>query len=418
MTDIRYGLVGEKLGHSHSARIHAMLGNGDYRLLGIPQDEIEAFLSARAFRGLNVTIPYKRRAFAHCDLHTEAARRTGSVNTLVVEKSGRMLGDNTDYAGFLYLAGQTGISFLGKKVLVLGSGGAAATVVCAAQDAGAREVLTVSRTGSVNYQNVYAQADADLLVNATPVGMLPNNGEKPVEAARFPALSGVLDLIYNPLRTALILDAQRLGIPCAGGLSMLVAQAKYAAERFFDEPIGEERIASIERSLRRSLTNLVLIGMPGSGKTSVGLLSAQMLGREFVDTDALVCERAGMTIPELFARQGEDGFRALEAQAVAEAGRRSGLVIATGGGAVLRRENADALRQNGFVVLLRRPLWALGTEGRPLSTDIRTLSRMQTERAPAYARCANAVVDNETTIEEAAAAVMEAFDEHSGNQRA
>ncbi len=405
----RYGLIGEKLGHSYSKQIHHALCGYNYELMSIPRDEIEAFLSARNFTGLNVTIPYKRTVIPHCDLLTEAAREIGSVNTLVMQSDGRLLGDNTDYAGFLYLARKVGLSFKGKKVLVFGSGGTSLTVRAAVRHEGAREALVVSRSGNVNYQNIYDHVDAEILVNTTPVGMFPNNGQRLVDLERFPKLCGVLDVIYNPLCTSLLLEAKRLGIPCGGGLSMLVAQAKYAAERFGKVPISDEQIGIIEQKMRKELTNLVLVGMPGSGKTTLAAACAGNMGREVVEIDDLIAQKAGMRIPEIFSKYGEAHFRALEAETMAEVGRRTGLVISTGGGAVLREQNVAAMRQNGLVVCLERPLELLSTDGRPLSKGIDALRIMQAQRGPIYKKSSDLTVANSRGIEQAQRSIMEGF---------
>ena len=405
----RYGLIGEKLGHSYSKQIHHALCGYNYELMSIPREEIEAFLSARNFTGLNVTIPYKRTVIPHCDLLTDAAREIGSVNTLVMQSDGRLLGDNTDYAGFLYLARKVGLSFKGKKVLVLGSGGTSLTARAAVRHEGAREIVVVSRSGAVNYQNIYDHADVDIIVNTTPVGMFPNNGQCLIDLTQFSKLCGVLDVVYNPLSTALLLEAKRLGIPCGGGLSMLVAQAKYAAERFGKMLISDEQIGIIEQKMRKELTNLVLVGMPGSGKTTLAAACAESMGREVVEIDELIVQKAGMSIPEIFSKYGEAHFRALETETVAEVGRRTGLVISTGGGAVLRAQNVAAMRQNGLVVCLDRPLELLPTEGRPLSKGIDALRQMKEQRAPIYKKSSDLTVENNKGIEQAKQKILEGF---------
>lgn len=412
---LSYGLIGEKLGHSYSKLIHNELCGYDYKLMSIPKNEIEAFLSSRDFEGLNVTIPYKKTVIPHCDLLTDAAREIGSVNTLVMQPDGKLLGDNTDYAGFLYLARKSGVSFNGKKVLILGSGGTSLTARTAAKNEGARDIIVVSRSGEVNYQNVYDQLDAEIIVNTTPVGMFPNNGESVIELSKFPKLLGVLDVVYNPLCTALLLEAKRLGIPCGGGLSMLVAQAKYAAERFGKKSIADEQIGEIELKLRRDLTNLVLIGMPGSGKTTLSASCAKKMGREVVEIDDLIMEKAGMSIPEIFAKYSEARFRELEAETIAEVGKRTGLVISTGGGAILREKNVEALKQNGFVVCIERPLEQLSTDGRPLSKDITALRRMWEQRGPIYKKSSDFTIENDHQICDAQEKIMEGFHEALGD---
>lgn len=414
----KYGLIGEKLGHSFSKLIHNRLGDYDYQLYSIPRDEIDGFLKKRDFAGLNVTIPYKQTVIPYCDILTDAAKKIGSVNTLSVLPDGRLLGDNTDYAGFLNLADNVGIDFAGKNVVILGSGGTSLTARTAAADRGAKSITIVSRSGEVNYHNIYELCDTEIIINTTPVGMYPKNGEKKVELIKFPKLCGVLDVVYNPLATALLLEAKRLGIPCGCGLRMLVAQAKFAAERFTGSAIDNSRIDEIELWLRKKLTNIALIGMPGCGKTTFAKLLGEKLGREVVETDSLIEENAGITIPEIFANQGETAFRDIESRMVMEAGSRTGIIISTGGGAVKRRENIDALRQNAVVVWLRRPLELLATDGRPLSKGLDALKAMWEERREIYEAASDFAVDNDESIEKTMKLILEGFDEAVGDKRA
>ena len=306
-----YGLLGRKLGHSWSVPIHQALGCEDYRLIELEPEDLSAFLAREDIGGLNVTIPYKRDVMPHCDEIDEAARAIGSVNT-IVRREGKLFAYNTDAAGFCYMARRAGISFADRKTVILGSGGASLMAQAMVRQLGSREVAVISRSGEDNYETLSRHADADILVNATPVGMFPGNGDAPVDLDAFPALSGVLDLIYNPRRTALLQQAERLGLPRSDGLPMLVAQAVAAEEHFFDAPIPEDETERILDKLRREMTNLVLIGMPGSGKTTVGRALANLTGREAIDLDSRIEERAGRSIPEIFAREGEAAFRALE----------------------------------------------------------------------------------------------------------
>ena len=409
-----YGLLGRRLGHSWSAPIHAALGCADYRLIELEPEELGAFLAREDIGGLNVTIPYKRDVMPYCDILDSMAAAIGSVNTLVRRADGRLYGYNTDAAGFCFMARRAGIAFAGKKVLVLGSGGASRTAVACAKDLGAREVVVISRTGENNYANLDRHADADVVVNATPVGMYPYNGAAAVGLTAFPACAGVLDLIYNPRRTALLLQAEALGIRCSDGLPMLVAQAKAAEERFFDKPIAESENERILAQLRREMTNLVLIGMPGSGKSAVGAALAALTGREAIDIDARIVQRTGRSIPDIFAADGEAAFRALEREVTAECGAESGKLLITGGGAVKTPENYAALHQNGRIYQLFRPLELLPTDGRPLSQG-KDLAALWAERAPLYERFRDAAADNSGTVEETAQTIWRDFCENSGH---
>lgn len=384
------GLLGERLGHSYSPQIHALLGDYQYNLIEKKPEEAENFLRHGDFDALNVTIPYKKLALQCCAEVTERAARIGSVNTIVRRADGTLFGDNTDYAGFSYMLEESGIQVSGRKVLVLGSGGASLTVQAVLHDLGAT-VVVISRNGPNNYQNLERHRDADVIVNTTPVGMFPRNGEAPVDLAQFPVCAGVLDLIYNPARTKLLLDAAARGIRHVGGLSMLAAQGRCAAERFTGRFIPVEKVAEIVRALQVEMENIVLIGMPGSGKSTAGRALAAQLHRPFVDADVEVEHAAGCTIPALFAAEGEAGFRARETAVLAELGKKSGIVLATGGGCVTRPENESLLRQNGRVVWLQRNWQELPVAGRPLSQS-GDLAKMAQERAPKYAQFADVSV--------------------------
>ena len=393
---MEYGLLGERLGHSFSPQIHRDLAGYDYQLLPTPPEAVEDLFARRAFQGLNVTIPYKRTVMPLCDEIDPRAAAIGAVNT-VVNRNGRLTGYNTDIDGFLYMARRAGVDMAGKKVVILGSGGTSRTARAAAGELGAREIVTVSRHGEDNYQNLSRHADAQVLVNTTPVGMYPNWGQSPVSLESFPALEGVLDVVYNPLRTALLLQAEERGLPCSCGLPMLVAQAKRAAELFTGQNIDDSRAEAVLHGLREQLTSIVLIGMPGCGKTTVGRALAGKLGRTFVDLDEEIVRRAGMSIPEIFAREGEAGFRERESALVREFGERTGLVVSTGGGVVTRRENYIPLKQNGLLLHLRRDPAALPTDGRPLS-QATAPEELWRRRAPLYAAFADGEIDNNGTL--------------------
>ena len=398
---MRYGLIGKTLSHSYSKVIHGFLGNGEYELIELRPDEVADFLRGTAFRGINVTIPYKETVMPYCELD-DAARKIGSVNTIVNE-GGTLRGYNTDYFGFSYMAKSAGIAFEGKKVLILGSGGTSKTAACVARDCGAREVVVVSRGGEDNYGNIGRHADSDVLVNTTPVGMYPNGGQSPVSLNAFANLSAAIDVVYNPLRTRLMLDARELGIATANGLAMLVAQALRAHCLFFgiepDEAADDEKIRKVLSKTEKLFSNIVLIGMPGCGKTSVGKKLAKLLDMDFADTDSIVEDASGRKIPDIIRNDGEPRFRELECAAVAQVAARARQVIATGGGSVLAKENRDALSQNGTIVFLERDLGSLATEGRPLSAD---LQAMYQQRQPVYEALCHHKIRNDGGLQETA----------------
>lgn len=401
-----YGLLGKTLRHSYSKIIHERMADYTYDLYETPEEGLEALIRRPDMGGFNVTIPYKQTVIPFCDELTPAARAIGSVNTLYHDAAGRLIGDNTDYFGFSYMARRAGISFAGRKVVIFGSGGTSLTARRVAADEGAREVVIVSRSGENNYDNLDRHADAEILINTTPVGMYPKNEGALIDIARFPQCCGVLDVIYNPLKTNLILAAEDAGIPATGGLPMLVAQAAPAVERFSGRTISEAVIEETLDTLTREVRNLVLVGMPGCGKSSIGRLAAERAGRAFYDTDDLVVEMAGCSIPEIFAAQGEAAFRDLEAKAVAQAARERGGVIATGGGVLLREENRRALRQNSRIVYLDRALDALPTDGRPIS-QTRKLEDIYRERLPLFTGVSDVTVANDAAPEAVAARVLE-----------
>lgn len=402
---MRCGLLGEHLTHSYSPQIHALLGDYSYELFEVAPEKLGEFLQAGEFDGLNVTIPYKRAVIPYCAELSAAAREMGSVNTLLRRPDGTLYGDNTDLDGFRWLLARGGGIRPGEKALVLGTGGASQTVQAVLRAAGA-EVAVLSRRGESNYATLPRHADARLVVNATPVGMYPNNGARLIDLAQLPQCRCVLDLIYNPARTRLLLDAAARGIRCENGLSMLVAQAKRAAELFTGRDIPDAACTDILRRMEAQMHNLILVGMPGSGKTTVGSLLAASLGRPFYDADGEIEKKLGCSIPAFFAQRGEAAFRAVETEVLAELGKRSGCVIATGGGCVTRGENYDLLHQNGEIIWLRRSLTELPVEGRPVSQS-RSLPELYREREPAYRRFADFCVENEATPEAAVEIIKE-----------
>ena len=403
------GLLGRKLGHSYSPQIHNLLGDYSYVLFEKEPEELENFLKNGDFSGLNVTIPYKKEVIPYLSELSPTAKKMGCVNTVLLRSDGTLYGHNTDYFGFTSLVRHAGLSVAGKKVLVLGSGGASNTAVAALKDLGASPVV-ISRSGENNYGNLHLHRDAAAIVNATPVGMYPNTGVSPIDLELFPHLEGVLDVIYNPARTQLLLDAEKLGIPRENGLWMLVAQAKEAAEVFTGGKISDEVIGKIYRELSHQMKNIVLIGMPGCGKSTIGTLLAEKLGRPLADVDEKIISLAGKSIPDIFAQDGEPTFREWETKALTELGKQSGLVIATGGGCVTQKRNYPLLHQNGYLVWLERDWSKLPTDGRPLS-QANDLGKMYAARKPLYEAFADIRVENTCTPEEAAQKILDALEE-------
>ena len=403
---LKCGLLGEKLGHSYSPQIHSMLADYEYKLFEKSPKELEDFLKSGEFDGLNVTIPYKKSVMPYCAELSPTAAQIGSVNTIVRRSDGSLYGDNTDAFGFENLIVHNGIEVKGKKALVLGTGGASVTAQAVLKNLGASEVVVISRKGEDNYKNIAKHADAEIIANTTPVGMYPNNGKAAVDLTQFPKLSGVLDVVYNPARTALLLQAEKLCIPCAGGLYMLVSQAKRSCELFTGKSIPDSEIDRIERVLSHQMQNIVIIGMPGSGKTAVSTMLAERLGRKIFDTDTIVSEKAGMTIPEIFDAQGEAGFRKLETEATAEVGKLSGNIISTGGGVVTVADNYELLHQNGVIVWIERDTNKLARDGRPISLSS-DLNELYAARLPLYERFADIKADNNGDINDTVNAIME-----------
>lgn len=405
--EIRCGLLGRKLGHSYSPLIHQWRAY-PYTLFEKEPEEIGDFLKNGDFTGLNVTIPYKKTVLSFCSHLSPEARKLGAVNTLVREADGTLTGHNTDYHGFSRLLDKSGVSAAGKKCLVLGSGGASGTAAAVLRERGG-QVVVISRTGKNNYQNLFRHRDAALLVNATPVGMYPQSGQSPVSLDDFPHLEAVLDMIYNPAKTRLLLDAEERGIPGFNGLWMLVEQARESALWFTGTPVSDREAREAAARVLRATRNIVLIGMPGCGKTTLAKKLSRLLGREVLDTDRQISQRAGMSIPEIFASRGEAYFRQLETQVLSEAGQESGKILATGGGCVTRPENVPLLRQNGLIFWVQRDLHRLSTAGRPLSQS-RSPEALYRERKPLYRQLADFSVFNNGHPEAAAVEIQTLFE--------
>ena len=429
MTNEKYGLIGKTLVHSYSKEIHEALGRYQYQLFSLAEDEMPDFINARDFRGLNVTIPYKKDVIPLCDEVTDLARGIGAVNTLfwknasgtgasesISQEDKILVGHNTDYEGFLYAASRAGIEFEGKGVLILGTGGTSLMARRAAADQNAAKIYIASRhpetdppSGSelqnagilstVSYDQLpEIAASIDVIVNTTPVGTFPNNMQQVIRLKDFPGCQAVIDVIYNPFKTALLLEAEKLGLKYTNGLPMLVAQATAAAGYFLGTPGAfQKENQRIIKAMKQQMGNIVLIGMPGTGKSLIGKLLAELTGKTLQDTDAKIEEEAKMTIPEIFEKEGEAGFRDRESAICKKLGKERNLIIATGGGAILRPENVDALRQNGTLVHITRSIDKLPTRGRPLSKNIETLKKMEAQRMPLYKSAADITFRNNYT---------------------
>ena len=399
---MEYCLIGEKLGHSFSKIIHEKLADYTYELCPLAKDELDAFMTAKQFKAINVTIPYKQDVIPHCDVLDDSAKRIGVVNT-IVNRDGKLFGYNTDFAGFLYNLNAHGITLKDKKVMICGSGGTCKTVTAVADYMGAKEILVVSRSkkeNAVTYEECIRHKDVDVVVNASPKGMYPNNGESPLDLSNFPNCKAVVDVIYNPLKTRLLQQAEQLGMKAVNGLEMLVAQAKFAVEHFLSTEIENDKIDQITLELLKQLTNIVLIGMPSSGKTLTGKALCKYIDKTVVDTDAVIVERSGMSIKEMFARHGETYFRQWEHDVIEEFSKQNGLIIATGGGAIKNEENIQNLKQNGVVMFIDRDLeHLLVTDDRPLSKDTNAVAKLYEERYPLYTKYGDLRVPNNYPME-------------------
>ena len=394
---MQYGLLGEHLTHSYSCEIHAGIADYNYELCEIPKDKLDDFMVHRDFKAINVTIPYKQSVIPYLDFISERAKRIGAVNT-IVNNGGKLFGYNTDCLGMTEALRCAGINIKGKKVLILGTGGTSKTAYAVANDLGAKEIVTVSRhegNGAITYEcAVSRHEDAEIIINTTPVGMFPATDGCPIDISAFPHLKGVFDAIYHPLRTNLVLDAAACGIPAIGGLYMLVAQAVYASALFLGKEPKIDVIGNMYDKITAEKQNIALIGMPSCGKTTIGLQLSEKLGRELIDTDNIIIEKVGMSISDIFAKYGESEFRRLEAEAIKEASDKSGIIIATGGGAVLNPLNIRALKRNSAVVFLDRPTECLlVTSDRPLSSSRTAIEKMYSERYGKYTDAADIHID-------------------------
>lgn len=411
---MKYGLIGEKLGHSFSKDIHEMLANYTYEICPLSREEFAEFMEKKEFNAINVTIPYKEAVIPYLDHVDEVARAVGAVNT-VVNRNGELWGYNTDFAGFAYLLGRHRIDLKDKSVLILGAGGTSKTASTVASTMGAREIIISdreAREGVISYEEAQNITQAEVIINATPNGMYPNNFDDPlVDITKYPNLQAVVDVVYNPLRTNLVLAAEKMGLPACGGLEMLVAQAKYAAEHFIDANIDDMEIVRITALLLSQKRNIALIGMPGSGKTTVAKLLAAHFNQPLIDCDELVVQRTGKSIKEIFETQGEEVFRTLETLTIKFECREGGKIISTGGGAVLREDNVQALRQNSIIVFLDKAVDGLAIDtSRPLSPDAAANLKLYADRYRKYMAAADIKVKNNGTAEEAAEKIIKVLE--------
>ncbi len=401
---MKYGLIGKPLGHSYSKEIHALIAPYEYELKELDEGDVCTFLKDREFKGINVTIPYKQTVIPYLDKVDESARAIGAVNT-IVNKDGVLCGYNTDFDGMRALFVKNGIIAEGKKALILGTGGTSNTANAVLKSLGASEIIKVSRSGkggAVTYEEAYEKhVDAQIIVNTTPSGMYPNVDECPINLSKFVKCEAVVDAIYNPLRTRLVLEAETLGIKACGGLYMLVAQAVYASALFMSKKVEISQIDNVFDKILQDKRNVVLIGMPSSGKSTVGKMLARELNKQYVDTDEQIGIKTGLKIPQIFAKFGEKEFRKIEKDVVKEVSTLRGAIIATGGGTVLDEQNVAMLKSNGIILFLDRDIRLLTpTDDRPLSKDTLSLEKLYKVRYPIYSACADVAVSNNADIDD------------------
>jgi len=402
----RFGLIGRTLKHSYSEKIHSLLGDYEYKLYELEPSSLKDFVLLCDLKGFNVTIPYKKDVMQYLDVIDSKALLIGAVNTVVV-KDGKRYGYNTDFFGMQYMLSRANITLKDKVVMILGTGGTSNTARAVAKDAGAKEIIVVSRSGEVNYENCYDRLDVEVIINTTPVGMYPDNYSMPITISRFPKLEGVADAIYNPDLTALTAAAKALDIKHVNGLSMLVAQGKYAMELFLDKKVPDSVIEDVLHVLEKNTLNVVLVGMPGSGKTSIGVKIAELLGRDFIDTDEEIVKRENREIPVIFSDSGEEYFRAVEKEVLKDVGKLTGKVISTGGGVVKNEDNYYPLKSNGVIFWIKRDLEKLVTDNRPLSKDLETVKKLYGERKNSYAAFRDYEIDNNGDIASAVQGVID-----------
>jgi shikimate dehydrogenase len=400
---MQYGLIGEKLGHSFSKIIHEKLADYTYDLHPLPKQELASFLEKKEFRAINVTIPYKIAVMPYLYEIDQRAQAVGSVNT-IVNRNGNLYGYNTDFGGFLYLLKHNNIDVKNKKVLVLGKGGASKAIIAVLHYLQAKQIITVyykQSNDAITYEQCQKlHNDADVIINTTPVGMYPNLDGCPIDLEHYTNCNAVVDIIYNPIKTKLLLEAQKHNMIAVGGLEMLIAQAKYAVEIFLNTSIPEYKIDDIYKEMLFEKKNVVLIGMPSSGKTTIGAELAKLLHKDFVDIDAQIVSKIGMPISNYFEQYGENAFREIETEVTKEFAGKNNIVISTGGGCIKKPENMLYLSMNGVILLVERDLSKLIVgEGRPLSSSINAIEKMYQERFPLYMRYSQKSIQNNTTTE-------------------
>lgn len=401
---MRYGLIGEKLGHSFSKEIHERIADYEFDLIPLNKEEFKEFMEKKDFAAINVTIPYKKDVIPYLDEMDEHAKAIGAVNT-IVNKDGKLKGYNTDFTGFLYMVKKHNVHMEGKKVLVIGNGGASAAIQAVVHHEKARELVVVDvvpGNGAVSYDEMFANhLDAEIIINTSPIGMYPRIGNAPIDITMFHMCEAVMDVIYNPILTRLCFEAQECDIKRVNGLEMLIGQAKQSVEFFLDKQIDDSVIDEIYQDMLRERCNIVLIGMPSAGKTTIGKMLEERMGKEFVDLDDVIIEKAGMSIPEIFEKSGEAGFRAIETEVAIELAKCNNKIIATGGGTIKHKVNMDYLRQNGITIFIDRDVDKLisSDPNRPLSSSKEALHQMHKERRPLYQKYAAYVAVNNSDID-------------------
>ena len=411
---MRYGLIGEKLGHSFSKDIHERIADYTFDLIPLSKEEFKTFMEKKEFTALNVTIPYKKDVIPYLDEMDEHAKAIGAVNT-IVNRDGKLKGYNTDFTGFLYMVKKHNVHMEGKKVLIIGNGGASAAIQAVVQHESAGSMVIVDvvpGNGAISYDEMFSShLDAEIIINTSPIGMYPRIGNAPIDISMFHKCEAVLDVIYNPILTRLCFEAQEMDIKRVNGLEMLIAQAKQSVEFFLDKSIDDQIIDDIYQDMLRERCNIVLIGMPSAGKTTIGKMLENRMQKEFIDPDDIIIEKAGKSIPEIFEESGEAGFRAIETEAAIEVSKLNNKIIATGGGTIKHKVNMDYLRQNGITIFIDRDVDKLisSDPNRPLSKSSDALAKMHAERLPLYQKYAAYVAVNNSDIESTVTEIVEAY---------